>query len=653
MTAKNLETVMRSLGQNLTEAELQDMINEVDVDGHGTIDFSEFLSLVARKTKDTDTEEELVEAFKVFDRDGNGFISAAELRHVMMNLGEKFTDEEVDEMIREADVDVPVVRQDQVSTVQAVHKTVEVPQVQFLDRVADVPVATQRRIPAIQTAQRTAEVPKTVSQDRIPQRTAGQAMYAPVPRVTEEIIEMFKVIVQDRVQQRMVEQITETPAVSLDEEIMEAPKSQMQEERVQNNTVEQCVDVPVSQIQEKILGVIHLLLKERISERIGAEIGSRIQEELLEVIQLIRKTRISEVHVGSCSVLNVTHSLTGGCPVSRPSVEETMHSTPFSPKGRLSKTEFDHVVQEGEMYQDEDETNKTMVEGKNGMQKYCVATKNTVTEEKLNFKCEAGGNEKPEKAVQSAGNWSDKNLLGENDEFEAQHKELDRTDRVINVTVPTQPQVPIVQRVETTVGGPKVHSISEVIDAPAVKQRRVSTAMQTARKTDQTVEVAKVIHHERILKPAGERASVRERVRQFEMNGDMSCKSTVEVPRATPNCRQSEDPEDEAPNKRRKQESDPDSRAPVHFSLCDGSSEQETKSVEDPAGLETRPEGGREGELSSKLDDVMLEMRDVKSELLQVRELVGVLVRRERCAEVKTEVAAKKTRKDGAREGRG
>ena len=39
--------------------------------------------------QDTDTEEELIEAFKVFDRDGNGFISAAELRHVMTNLGER------------------------------------------------------------------------------------------------------------------------------------------------------------------------------------------------------------------------------------------------------------------------------------------------------------------------------------------------------------------------------------------------------------------------------------------------------------------------------------------------------------------------------------------------------------------------------------
>ena len=120
---------MRSLGQNPTEAELQDMISEVDADGecmfswivlrsttelvffslwfvgNGTIDFPEFLTMMARKMKDQDSEEEIREAFRVFDKDGNGFISAAELRHVMTNLGEKLTDEEVDEMIREADID--------------------------------------------------------------------------------------------------------------------------------------------------------------------------------------------------------------------------------------------------------------------------------------------------------------------------------------------------------------------------------------------------------------------------------------------------------------------------------------------------------------------------------------------------------------------
>uniref|UniRef100_A0A7N8X3R1 Calmodulin 1a n=1 Tax=Mastacembelus armatus TaxID=205130 RepID=A0A7N8X3R1_9TELE len=61
---------MRSLGQNPTEAELQDMINEVDADGNGTIDFPEFLTMMARKMKDTDSEEEIREAFRVFDKVG-------------------------------------------------------------------------------------------------------------------------------------------------------------------------------------------------------------------------------------------------------------------------------------------------------------------------------------------------------------------------------------------------------------------------------------------------------------------------------------------------------------------------------------------------------------------------------------------------------
>lgn len=45
---------MRSLGRNPSEAELQDMTNEVDADGNGTIDFSEILFLMARKMKDTE-----------------------------------------------------------------------------------------------------------------------------------------------------------------------------------------------------------------------------------------------------------------------------------------------------------------------------------------------------------------------------------------------------------------------------------------------------------------------------------------------------------------------------------------------------------------------------------------------------------------------
>jgi calmodulin len=49
--------------------------------------------MMSKKMQETDSEEEIREAFKVFDKDGNGFISAAELRHVMTNLGEKLSDE--------------------------------------------------------------------------------------------------------------------------------------------------------------------------------------------------------------------------------------------------------------------------------------------------------------------------------------------------------------------------------------------------------------------------------------------------------------------------------------------------------------------------------------------------------------------------------
>lgn len=73
--------------------------------GNGNIDFPEFLTMMAKKMKETDSELEIREAFKVFDKDGNGFISSTELRYVMTNLGEKLTDEEVEDMIREADAD--------------------------------------------------------------------------------------------------------------------------------------------------------------------------------------------------------------------------------------------------------------------------------------------------------------------------------------------------------------------------------------------------------------------------------------------------------------------------------------------------------------------------------------------------------------------
>ncbi|CAD5210908.1 unnamed protein product [Bursaphelenchus okinawaensis] len=105
VTAVELGIVMQSLGHTPTEQELIDMVNEIDEDGNGSIELEEFVKMMSRKVKDTETEKELQEAFQVFDKDNDGYISAVELRFVMMNLGEDLSEDEVCEMIREADLD--------------------------------------------------------------------------------------------------------------------------------------------------------------------------------------------------------------------------------------------------------------------------------------------------------------------------------------------------------------------------------------------------------------------------------------------------------------------------------------------------------------------------------------------------------------------
>ena len=57
------------------------------------------------KKNPEEKEEEIRDAFRVFDRDSNGYVSAAELKHIMTNIGEKLTEQEVNEMIQEVDVD--------------------------------------------------------------------------------------------------------------------------------------------------------------------------------------------------------------------------------------------------------------------------------------------------------------------------------------------------------------------------------------------------------------------------------------------------------------------------------------------------------------------------------------------------------------------
>ena len=102
---QELSTVMRSLGQNPTDAEVQDMINEVDVDGSGSMEFPEFCVMMVKKMAESDTENEVREAYRVFDKDRDGFISRQELRMIFAALPEKLTHQEIEEMLDAADED--------------------------------------------------------------------------------------------------------------------------------------------------------------------------------------------------------------------------------------------------------------------------------------------------------------------------------------------------------------------------------------------------------------------------------------------------------------------------------------------------------------------------------------------------------------------
>jgi len=65
--SSQVSSIMRAIGQNPSEAEIQDMVNQVDKDGTGSIDFPEFLMMMALKVDADNAEDEIREAFQVFD----------------------------------------------------------------------------------------------------------------------------------------------------------------------------------------------------------------------------------------------------------------------------------------------------------------------------------------------------------------------------------------------------------------------------------------------------------------------------------------------------------------------------------------------------------------------------------------------------------
>ena len=103
--AKELKDAMRALGVEPKKEEIRKMTADADRDGSGVIDFPEFLDMMTQKMAERDPREEMLKAFRLFDDDETGKISFKNLKRVAKELGENMTDDEIQEMIDEADRD--------------------------------------------------------------------------------------------------------------------------------------------------------------------------------------------------------------------------------------------------------------------------------------------------------------------------------------------------------------------------------------------------------------------------------------------------------------------------------------------------------------------------------------------------------------------
>ncbi|XP_074340694.1 putative calcium-binding protein CML13 isoform X1 [Apium graveolens] len=102
-----MTVAMRALGFEMNDEQIHQMIADVDKDGSGAIDFDEFVYMMTAKIGERDSKDELMKAFQVIDQDKNmqGKISAADIQRISNDLGERFTDRDIQEMVEEADRD--------------------------------------------------------------------------------------------------------------------------------------------------------------------------------------------------------------------------------------------------------------------------------------------------------------------------------------------------------------------------------------------------------------------------------------------------------------------------------------------------------------------------------------------------------------------
>jgi centrin-1 len=102
---RELKIAMRALGFDVKKSEVRTMVADVAKSDAETVDFDQFVEIMAMKMALRDTKHEIIKVFRLFDDDRTGKISFANLKRVVNMVGERLTDNEIQEMIDEADRD--------------------------------------------------------------------------------------------------------------------------------------------------------------------------------------------------------------------------------------------------------------------------------------------------------------------------------------------------------------------------------------------------------------------------------------------------------------------------------------------------------------------------------------------------------------------